>query len=108
MFLDLGRVISFALSILSLYALLGAAFFVPGTRWEDRLVVSFARIVLAACVCFASGILFRSSTNPQVRLMRTLPVRLFFWTVVGSALLFGVSWYIDVNSGPHFWRNLPH
>jgi len=108
MLLDLGRVISFALSILSLYALLGAAFFVPGTHWEDRLVVSFARIALAACVCFASGILFRSSTNPPVPLMRTLPVRLFFWTVFGFALLFGVSWYIDVNSSPHFWRNLPH
>lgn len=108
MLLDLGRVVSLALSILSLYALLGGAFFVPGTHWEDRLILSFARIVLAACVCFASGILFRSSTNPEVPLMRTLPVRLFFWTLLGLALLFILSWYIDVYYMPYFWRNLPH
>jgi hypothetical protein len=106
--LDLGRVVSFALSILSLYALLGSAFFVPGTHWEDRLIASIARIVLAACVCFASGILFRSSTIPEVPLMRTLPVRLYFWTLLGLALLFVASWYIDVYYMPYFWRNLPH
>jgi hypothetical protein len=106
--LDLGRVVSFAFSILSLYALLGTAFFVPGSRWEDRLIASLARIVLAGCVCIASGILFRFETHPAVPLSRTLPVRMFVWALFGVAILFVVSWYIDVYYMPFFWRNLPH
>jgi hypothetical protein len=100
--------VSFVLSILSLYALLGTAFFIPGTHWEERLVASFARIILAGCVCFASGMLFRFSTDPEVSLTRTLPVRLFFWTLLGLALLFAISWFLDVYYMPLFWRNQPH
>jgi hypothetical protein len=108
MLLDLVRLASFVLSILSLYALLGTAFFIPGTHWEERLVASFARIILAGCVCFASGMLFRFSTDPEVSLTRTLPVRLFFWTLLGLALLFAISWFLDVYYMPLFWRNQPH
>lgn len=108
MLLDLGRVVSFTLSILSLYALLGTAFFMPGTSWDDRLIASFARIVVAACVCLASGMLFRCSTDPEVPLANTLPVRIFFWALLGLAFLFAASWYLDVYYMPWFWRNLPH
>jgi hypothetical protein len=52
--------------------------------------------------------LFRSSTHPELSLARTLPVRLFFWTLLGLALLFAVSWYLDVYYMPLFWRNQPH
>lgn len=108
MILDLGRAVSLALSILSLYALMDTAFFTFGARWEERLVVSFARIGLAACVCFASGLLFSYATKPEVPLTRTLPVRLFLWALPGLALLFATSWYLDVYYMPLFWRNLPH
>jgi len=106
--LDLSRAVSLALSIISLYALMDSAFFIPGTRWEERLVASFARIAFAACVCFASGILFRHSTDPAVPLTRTLPVRLFLWTLLGISLLFFISWYLDVYYMPLLWRNQPH
>jgi hypothetical protein len=106
--LDLGRAVSLALSIISLYALMDSAFFIPGTRWEERLVASSARIGFAACVCFASGILFRHSTDPEVPLTRTLPVRLFLWTLLGISLLFAISWYLDVYYVPLLWRNQPH
>jgi hypothetical protein len=108
MLLDLGRVISLIFSYLSLYALLDSAFFTPATRWEDRLIASFSRIGLAACVCLASGLLFRYSTVPQVPLTRTLPVRLFLWTLFGAALLFALSWYLDVYYVPWLWPNQPH
>jgi len=85
MLLDLGRATSLILSYISLYALLDSAFFVPATRWEDRLIASFSRIGFAACVCLASGILFRESQVPEVPLMRTLPVRLFLWTLLGAS-----------------------
>ena len=105
--LDLGKVVSFAMSILSLCALLGTAFFIPATRWEDRLVASVARIGLAGCVCLISGVLFRFS-EPQVPLARTMPVRLFLWALFGFAILFALGWYLDAYYVPLLWRNLPH
>ena len=107
MLLDLGRATSLILSYISLYALLDSAFFVPATRWEDRLIASFSRIGFAACVCLASGILFRESQVPEIPLMRTLPVRLFLWTLLGASILFGLSWYLDVYYVPLLWRNQP-
>ena len=106
MFLDLGKAVSFAMSILSLCALLDAAFFIPATRWEDRLVASFARIGFAGCVCLLSGLLFHFS-QPQVPLARTLPVRLFLWAVSGFSLFFALGWYLEVYYVPLLWRNLP-
>lgn len=110
--LEIGKALSFAASILSLYALMGSAFFVPGARWQDRLVASVARIVIAACVCFASGILFRQETLRQypespASLTSTLPVRLFFWGLSLMALMFLLSWSLDIYYVPHLWRNQP-
>lgn len=108
MLLDLGRLLSFSLSILSLFALLDSAFFVLATTWEERLILSISRIGLAACVCFASGLLFHHSTDPEVPLRKTLPVRMFFWTLFGVAVLFAASWYLDVYYVPWLWKNQPH
>ena len=107
MLLDLGKVVSFATSLLSLCALLDSAFFTPATRWEDRLVASVARIGFAGCVCLISGVLFHLS-QPQVPLARTLPVRVFVWAISGYSLLFALGWYLDAYYMPLFWRNLPH
>ena len=95
------------MSILSLCALLDTAFFIPATRWEDRLIASLARIGFAGCVCLISGMLFHFS-QPQVPLSRTLPVRLFLWALSGFSLLFALGWYLDAYYVPLLWRNLPH
>jgi hypothetical protein len=95
------------MSILSLCALLDSAFFVPATRWEDRLVASLARILLAGSVSLLSGVLFYVS-QPNVPLTKTLPVRLFLWAIGGFSILFALGWYLDVYYMPLFWRNLPH
>jgi hypothetical protein len=105
--LDLGKVVSFVMSILSLCVLLDSAFFIPATRWEDRLVASVARVGLAGCVCMISGWLFHFS-EPKVPLAHTLPVRLFLWALSGFSLLFALGWYLDVYYVPLLWRNLPH
>jgi hypothetical protein len=105
--LDLGKVGSFLLSILSLCALLDSAFFVPATRWEDRLIASVARVGFAGCICVISGLLFHLS-QPGVSLARTLPVRLFLWAIAGLSLFFFLGWYLDAYYMPLFWRNLPH
>jgi len=112
MFFEIGKFVSFGASILSLFALLGSAFFVPGSGWEDRLIGSLSRVALAGCICFASGILFREDairrapeSNPP--LTSTLPVRLFFWALGAMAVLFLLGWFLDTWYVPQLWRNQP-
>ena len=110
MILDIARALSFFLSLLSLFPVVGSAFFIPGTRWEDRMVLALARVGLAGCVCLLSGILFAKpwqSDHSAERLLATLPVRVYLWTVASVAVLFALSWYFDAEFVPLLWRNLP-
>jgi len=111
MLLDLGKAISLALSIVSLYPVLLSAFFVPGARWDDRLAMSFARIALAAGICFASGFLFALRPRPSLRtfssVFATLPMRIFYWSMLAMAVLFTVSCYLEEYYVPLLWRNQP-
>lgn len=98
MLLELARPISFFLAMLSLYPVLVNAFFVPGTRWQERLGAALLHVALAGCVCFMSGLLFSrpSAENPDGELlMATLPVRMFLWAMAGMALLFALSWFLE-------------
>jgi len=108
MLLEIGKAVSLLMGILSLCALLESAFLVPGARWEERLLGSLLRIALAGCVCFASGVLFRTAEPESAPLTRTLPVRLFFWALAGMAVLFFLSWYLEEYYVPLIWRNQPH
>jgi hypothetical protein len=111
MLLDIGRALSFIMSMLSLYAVLESAFFVPGSDWLERLNLSLLRIAIAACVCFASGILFAlpstKSAEGDMPITSTLPVQLFFWAMAGVVILFVVSSYLEVYYLPLLGRNLP-
>jgi hypothetical protein len=111
MLLDLAKAISLALSILSLYPVMMSAFFVPGTRWEDRLAMSLLKIALAACVCFASGFLFALRPRVNIRtfsaVFGTLPVRLFLLSMLAMTVLFIISWYLEEYYVPLLWRNQP-
>lgn len=112
MILEIGKALSFFASILSLYALMGSAFFVPGTSWQERLIGSLLHIALAGCVCFASGIVFREeavrrSAKSDPLLIEMPPVRLFFWGLFGMALLFFLSWFLATYYIPHIWKNQP-
>ena len=113
--LQVGKVASFILSLLSLHALLASAFFVPGTKWEERLFHAMVSLVLAGCICFASGLLFaadrHSASEPHLtepHLTETLPVRMFFWATGVMALLWVLSWYLEEYYVPLLWRNQPH
>ncbi len=108
--LEIGRALSFLLSILSLFPIVLNAFFVPGTHWEERLSLSLVKIALAGCVCFASGLFFYRpprAGDPGEPLMRTLPVRMFLWTLLGVAVMFVLSWYLETYYVPLLWRNQP-
>jgi hypothetical protein len=115
MFLDISRLVSFLLSIVSLYYVVVSAFFVPGTHWEERFSLALAKVGMAVCICFASGLLFsrptqtnQGSHGQSEPLMTTLPVRMFFWTLTGVAILFALAWYLDAYYVPLLWRNQPH
>jgi len=99
MLLELLKPLTFIISMLSLYPVMASAFFVPGARWEERLAMALLRVAFAACICFASGLIYSwpSRTNPDSAnpLLRTLPVRLFFWALVGMTVLFAISWYLE-------------
>jgi uncharacterized membrane protein YedE/YeeE len=109
----LAKFIALTLSILSLCALLGHAFFIPGTSWEDRLIDGLGMMGLAASICFASGLIFeiperRFDPEPTPRLTRTLPVQLFFWAAGLMVVIFLLSWFLAVDFVPMIWKNQPY
>lgn len=99
MLVELGRAVSFILSILALYWVMLTAFFVPGARLQERLAECALRVALAGCVCFASGLLFSWRPATGQRTMpspiSTLPMRLYFWGMAAMAGIFALSWYIE-------------
>jgi hypothetical protein len=96
--LELAKAVSFLVCILSLYWAAISAFFVPGAQWEERLWLACFKLLAAAAICFYSGMVFSwpVKTNPTAfqRITSTLPVRLFFWSLGGIAVLFVLSWYL--------------
>lgn len=111
--LPLVKFVALALSILSLCALMGHAFFVPGTAWEDRLIDGLGMMGLAAAICFASGLIFeipnrKFDPEPTPSLIQTLPVRLFLWAVPVMAVVFVVSWFLAADFVPMIWKNRPY
>lgn len=111
MLFDIAKALSFFLSILSLCPVVLSAFFVPGTQLEDRLVLALEKIALAGCVCCLSGILFaqpwRAKQETSARLLETLPVKMYLWTVLAVTILFALSWYLEESFVPWLWRNQP-
>jgi hypothetical protein len=127
MLLDLTKALSFFASMLALYPVVAGAFFVPGSHWQDRLILALARTGLAGCMALVSGILFAKPwVNPDGsgqegqgqdgpgedeagrRLLATLPVRIYLWTVLGVAILFLLSWYLEEFYVPYLWKSLPY
>jgi cation transport ATPase len=111
---ELAKGISFLLSVVSLYALLGRALFLlPGAHWQTRLPGALEALALAASLCFATGLLFiltePGREPPQLAaLVRTLPIQLFFWTAALGVVLFLVSGYLEEHYVPLLYRNQPH
>ncbi len=111
MLLELGKPLSFMISLLSLYPLLFSAFFVPGTHWDDRLLLSLSKAAMAACCCFISGCFFQRADGRRAtshEIFSTLPVRIYFAALGGMALLFVGSWYLQTYYVPLLWKNLPY
>jgi cation transport ATPase len=107
-FRDLAKAVAVILSILSIYGLLGSAFLAPGSPWQHRLLNSIEILAIAGCVCFASGLIFSLTDQPEPPVTQTLPVQLFFWSLGGVVLLFLLSRYLEVYYIPFIWKNQPY
>jgi hypothetical protein len=96
--LEIAKAVSFFFCILVLYRAAIHAFFDPGARLQDRLLLAIVYLFFAACVCIFSGFIFTwpSRSNPERghRLISTLPVQLFLWASIGLVTLFLSSWYL--------------
>jgi hypothetical protein len=111
--LPVAKLVALGLSILSLCLLLTHAFFIPGSPWGDRLLDGLGTLGLAACICFASGLVFeipmrKFDPEPTPPLMRTLPVQLFFWGAGVTAVMFVLSWFLVQYFVPMIWKNQPY
>ena len=93
---DLARAISFFLTIFFPINSLQYCFLPPRHDMGGTSFACVPRVLLAACIAFASGLLFRNSTDPAVPLRKTLPVRVLLWALVGNLVLFAFSWYLVV------------
>jgi len=98
--------------MLSLYAVLESAFFVPGSDWLERLNLSLAedRHCGLRLLCQRDSVCIGRARKVQRAICRsrpTLPVQLFFWAMAGVVILFVVSSYLEVYYVPLLGRNLP-
>jgi hypothetical protein len=98
MLLELGKAVSFAACILSLYAVLMGGFFEPQTTWQQRLLLGLTRLAVSASISFAAGVLFRfpvrTNSDRGISIWKTLPVQLYLWGAAMLTVLFGLAWYL--------------
>lgn len=98
MLLELAKPAALISSILSLLAVFHAAFFLPATRIEDRMIESLIRLLLAAAIALIGGLIFRLGTRQHsnsLLLTDTLPIQLFCWATGVILVLFLLSWYVE-------------
>jgi hypothetical protein len=98
---EMARPIALVFCILSLYAVLQAAFFDLATDAPHRLREALGMLGLSAAVCLLSGWIFRDgehSSGRRGRLVATLPVQLFCWASGVMAVLFALAWYLETVS----------
>jgi len=102
MLVDLARPFTLVLCMCSLCAVFNAAFLDSAIDMSQRIGPALLRLVVAAAICLVSGLLFldeppRERDAKAHELSHTLPAQLFCWAAGIMALVFLVSWYLQVN-----------
>ena len=99
MCLELAKLASLLLSILSIYAVFHAAFLVPSHSLDERVLEALKMLGLAASASLLSGLIFqdwaRQMGLASVRVRATLPVRMFLWGFATMVILFAACWYLE-------------
>lgn len=97
MLLDLIRTMTCLGGVLIMAQALIGGLLTPGMLWQERLLFLAGRLVVAGCLCAASGLLFTfgdSSGMSKRRFRSTLPVRVLLWASLGVTTAFALSWLV--------------
>lgn len=98
--LELAKFAALLFSILSLDAVFHSAFLEPAYDLQQRLLPSLELLVLAAVICLASGGIFREweqrAGKREASLVGSLPMLIFWWASGVMALLFGLTWLLNL------------
>ncbi len=101
MLVDLARPLTLVLCMCSLCAVFNAAFLDSAIDMSQRIGPALARLAIAAAICVLSGLLFLAPRDDHDvkahQLSDTLPVQLLFWASGIMAIVFLVSWYLQVH-----------
>jgi len=101
--LELARPAALLASMMSLLAMMHAAFFGSETDFHQRVYDSLAMLLLAAGFALFAGLLFEREgdgargSDPVAAILRTFPVRIFFWASGLMLALFLLAWWIEAN-----------
>jgi hypothetical protein len=108
MLLELARPIVLLTCILALLMLFHAAFLEPAASTFEHLEDSLGPLLLAAASAIVGGFVFLPSRRARVvpisrahDLWATFPIRVFFWSTLGMALLFVAAWYFETYLLPY-------
>jgi hypothetical protein len=102
-FLELARPVALLASMMSLLAVMHAAFFGSETDFQQRVYDSLAMLILAAGIALIAGMLFDREHNGAagygdvLAVLRTFPVRIFLWASGLMLALFVLARWIEVN-----------
>ena len=98
-FWELVKFASLLLGILSLDAVLHTAFFEPGSTFKQQLLPSLEMLLLAGAISLASGSIFslreEATAHRHTPVLRTLPMKIFWWGGGLISLLFAAAWYVQ-------------
>jgi hypothetical protein len=106
MLLELAKPVALLLCILSLYAVFHTAFLIPASNLDQRISDSLQLLAVAAGIALVSGFIFLEPVSGQspgqspgrslnsTRLIATLPMQLFCWTVAALLILFLATLYL--------------
>ena len=108
MLLELARPIVLLACILALLTLFHAAFLEPAASTFEHLEDALGPLLLSAALALLGGAVFLPSRRARVvpisrarDLWGTFPIRVFFWSTLGMALLFIAAWYFETYLIPY-------
>ena len=108
MLLELVRPLALAAVILSLVVLFHAAFLGTDASTLQHLEDSLGPLLLSAVTALAGGVFFLPARRARIvpisrsrALWSTFPMRIFYFSTAGMALLFVAAWYFETYLLPY-------
>lgn len=100
---ELLRPAALLASMISLLAVMHAAFFGAETDYRERVYDSLGMLLLAAGIALMAGLLFEKNvedsrnSGPVAAIFQTFPMRIFCWTSGLLLALFVLARWIEAN-----------